>query len=460
MQNFTKSNIKKWALSLITVFIITLAFENKSIAQETDVPPSNISISNISNTSAQINWDYSLRDLGFITQFSVHYRLPNDIYWTWAGSTSLVAVTNSYTIKNLAPNTTYIATVDATTNEGYQVPAIYPINSVTLETVTFTTGGGVANQLPVCNAGPDQTITLPTNAASLSGSGTDTDGTIASYAWSVVSGPNTPAFGNANSAATSISNLLQGTYTLQLRVTDNLGATATDLVVINVNPAIVVTCINDNFEPNNTSSAARAISVGSSILAKICPLNDIDFFSFSNSTSAKNIRVTLSTLPTNYIVELYAPNGTLAGSRTTAGTANKVIVFNTSTVGTYRVRVLAGTGAVANNSNYTLRVETAKNAFAAAKSGNVQISNFSTTQRNLMIYPNPTKSGFVYIDLQSDELFKSISMYSATGQLITKIVQQKGIVKLDVSTCKNGLYYINATSKDGLVYSSKLIIVN
>ncbi|MEI9958263.1 MAG: hypothetical protein WDM90_18605 [Ferruginibacter sp.] len=35
---------------------------------------------------------------------------------------------------------------------------------------------------------PDQNITLPTNAVTLNGSGTDTDGTIASYAWVKISG--------------------------------------------------------------------------------------------------------------------------------------------------------------------------------------------------------------------------------------------------------------------------------
>ena len=44
------------------------------------------------------------------------------------------------------------------------------------------------NQPPVANAGPDITITLPTNTATLSGSGTDPDGTITADRKSVVEG--------------------------------------------------------------------------------------------------------------------------------------------------------------------------------------------------------------------------------------------------------------------------------
>ena len=49
--------------------------------------------------------------------------------------------------------------------------------------------GASTNQSPTANAGTNQAITLPTSTVSLSGSGTDPDGTISSYAWAKVSGP-------------------------------------------------------------------------------------------------------------------------------------------------------------------------------------------------------------------------------------------------------------------------------
>ncbi|HEY0068085.1 MAG TPA: carbohydrate-binding protein, partial [Flavisolibacter sp.] len=99
-------------------------------------------------------------------------------------------------------------------------------------------GGTPTNQLPTVTAGIDQTITLPANSVQLGGSATDPDGTIAAYAWSKVSGPAEGSFNSTTGTNPTFSGLVQGTYTLKLTVTDNSGATASDDVVITVNPAV------------------------------------------------------------------------------------------------------------------------------------------------------------------------------------------------------------------------------
>ena len=96
-------------------------------------------------------------------------------------------------------------------------------------------GSSSSNQSPTANAGSAQTITLPTSSATLTGSGSDPDGTISSYEWSTVSGPSSASFSNASGASTTVSGLTQGSYTFRLKVTDNGGATATSDVSITVN---------------------------------------------------------------------------------------------------------------------------------------------------------------------------------------------------------------------------------
>jgi alpha-tubulin suppressor-like RCC1 family protein len=93
---------------------------------------------------------------------------------------------------------------------------------------------------PSANAGVDQTITLPTSSLTLTGSGSETNGTIATYAWMEVSGPSTAVFSAAGQASTGVSGLVQGVYNLQLTVKDNSGVTATDQVKVTVNAAPVV----------------------------------------------------------------------------------------------------------------------------------------------------------------------------------------------------------------------------
>lgn len=95
-----------------------------------------------------------------------------------------------------------------------------------------------ANQPPLVNAGPDQTITLPA-AATLSGTVTD-DGLPAppalAVSWSQVSGPGAVAFLDPNAVATTANFPTDGVYTLRLTAHDGALASSDD-VVITANPA-------------------------------------------------------------------------------------------------------------------------------------------------------------------------------------------------------------------------------
>jgi beta-glucosidase len=94
---------------------------------------------------------------------------------------------------------------------------------------------GPTNVAPTANAGADKSITLPTNNVVINGTGSDSDGTISSYAWTRVSGPNTPTLTNANTANLTASGLVAGTYVFRLTVTDNGGLSASDDVNVVVN---------------------------------------------------------------------------------------------------------------------------------------------------------------------------------------------------------------------------------
>lgn len=90
-----------------------------------------------------------------------------------------------------------------------------------------------SNKPPVANAGADVTVTLPTSSVKLTGSGSDSDGTIASYAWTKVSG-GTASLANANTNALTASGLVEGAYVFRLTVKDNSGASHSDDVKVTV----------------------------------------------------------------------------------------------------------------------------------------------------------------------------------------------------------------------------------
>ena len=100
-------------------------------------------------------------------------------------------------------------------------------------------------QPPVANAGLDQAITLPVNTVTLSGGGSDADGTIVSYQWTKISGPSNYNIVNSASPFTDVSALEAGVYQFQLKVTDNNGATGTDIMQVTVNAAANIPPVAD-----------------------------------------------------------------------------------------------------------------------------------------------------------------------------------------------------------------------
>jgi hypothetical protein len=92
------------------------------------------------------------------------------------------------------------------------------------------------NVAPVANAGADQIVTdndgNGTEVVALNGTASaDSDGTIVSYVWR--EGASTVTIGVSPTVSLSV-----GTHTLTLQVTDDDGATATDSVVVTVNPYV------------------------------------------------------------------------------------------------------------------------------------------------------------------------------------------------------------------------------
>jgi hypothetical protein len=122
------------------------------------------------------------------------------------------------------------------------------------DTVKVTVNPNPFNIAPTANAGADQTITLPTNTITVTGSGTDPDGTITTYLWSKIAGPNSGSITNANTASTTITALTQGVYQFELRVTDDNGSFGRDTVMITVNP-------DPNIAPTANAGADQTITL-------------------------------------------------------------------------------------------------------------------------------------------------------------------------------------------------------
>jgi hypothetical protein len=134
------------------------------------------------------------------------------------------------------------STVDSLEKGVYQFELKVTDNSglSDLDTVMITVNDTTQpNRPPVANAGPDQTITLPTNAVNLdASSSSDPDNNIVSYLWKKISGPASFTIANNTLVQMQITNLTEGIYQFELKVTDAGGLFDKDTIQIEVKPEI------------------------------------------------------------------------------------------------------------------------------------------------------------------------------------------------------------------------------
>ena len=149
------------------------------------------------------------------------------VSYTWTESSGPSAATLTNTAQNTLNNLQagkYVFYLTVTDN-----------NAATGTDSVIIIVNAAANKAPIANAGSSITLTLPNNSTTLDGSkSSDPDGTISTYSWTKLSGPNDPTATGANSASLSLSGLAAGQYTYQLSVTDNSGASSSAQVKITV----------------------------------------------------------------------------------------------------------------------------------------------------------------------------------------------------------------------------------
>lgn len=107
-------------------------------------------------------------------------------------------------------------------------------NLSSTDTIQITVADQVIpNHPPIANAGADQTITWPINNLILDGSGsTDPDNNITSYTWTKIAGPVSFNIADNNSVQTPVTNLTEGDYLFELKVTDAGGLVDKDTMQV------------------------------------------------------------------------------------------------------------------------------------------------------------------------------------------------------------------------------------
>jgi len=179
-----------------------------------------------------MNWDVELRLYYESGQVEYAKKSSHEVKF-FLPTTTPVAVTDSLAFS--LPQGAYKLAVVITDPTGYRQPMpLYNEDrqsdgSYIIGTINIT--DTVPNQPPTANAGPNQDTEEDT--VTLTGAGTDGDGTITSYQWTKIT-TLAATITSPDTAITTVTGLVPGLHTFQLKVTDNRGATALDTVNITV----------------------------------------------------------------------------------------------------------------------------------------------------------------------------------------------------------------------------------
>ena len=420
--------------------------------------------------------------------------------WTQVSGPSTAAINSaslaSTTVSSLVKGA-YVFKLTVTDNSG--VTATDNV-TVTVNAAPVTPGA------PSANAGNDQTITLPTNSVTLSGSGSETNGTITGYSWTLVSGPSTPGFSAASSATTSATSLVQGTYVFKLTVKDNSNVTASDNVTVTVNPAphqppVAVPGPNQTVAQNVASvqlDGSGSYSPDGTIVsydwAQVSGLGGV---TIANSTTATpsiyglepgiytfqltvtdNFGATASATMTVTVTKasssaalvanagttdtLQLPNNetTLNGSASTVSSGTitgyswkEVSGPSTVSIGSPGDSVTTANGFVTGTYTFQLTV-TDNGGNTATSTVNVVVVNDNRRYtNNVSLYPNPTQGMLNVVYQSTDHAQFTISVYSVGGvnEMTGDYTQESGSVTyhLNVSSLARGVYFLVIRTSNG-----------
>ena len=363
----------------------------------------------------------------------------------------------------------------------------------------------------MANAGANQTIILPTNSASLNGTGSsDPVGSIVAYNWTQVSGPSTATITGASSATATASSLIQGSYVFQLTVTNNGGASSSALVSITVNPLVIAAPIA-NAGPNQTitlptnssslNGSQSYVPTGGTIASyNWVQISGPGGITITNSTTATpdvtglqagvyifqltvtnsvgvsaSAQVTITVLPGNAppvanagkdtTVSLPVTSITLDGSASYAASGSitsyqwsQISGPNTASFASVSTSITSVYGLQPGIYTFKLIVTDNNGATASSTISDTVVDNLRTgSNASLLLYPNPTSSN-INLQITNDTSGNVlVFIYDMLGNLVmtSQFTKQSSFFStpINVSLLRQGTYTLQAiiSNKDSMI---------
>lgn len=261
-----------------------------------------------------------------------------------------------------------------------------------------------------------------------------------------VVGTTTWTTGTVTSASASLSGLTASSnYEWQVQANCNGTLSAFASGTFTTLAAGGTTC-TDTYESNETRTTGKTIAVNTDISAKIGTATDKDYFKFTTTTSAKNIKVVLDNLPADYDIRLYNSSGTQLAISQNSGTTAETIIRNTSSAATYYVQVYGYNGAFNATSCYRLRVDVSSSSFKTMSGADDIESMDLQPLEALSLFPNPSTGNFTVSLLSDSENDAFVRVFDITGKAVvnTRFAATKGqnLFNVDLTGNAHGIYFV------------------
>jgi hypothetical protein len=398
--------------------------------------PGTPAASAITQNSATISWTAAANALSYNFQ----YKLATATTWTSVNTT-----TTSFALTGLTAGTSYnvqVQTVCSSGTSGFSAIG------------TFSTTSAAT-----CNAPGTPAVSAITQ-------------TGATVSWAAASGAisynfqyklaSATTYTTVSTTATSfvLTGLTAGTsYNTRVQTVCSAGTSA-NTTVATFSTTSSTTC-TDTYENNNTTGTAKTIAVNTNLTARISSSTDKDWFKFANTTANRNIRIDITGLPADYDVRLYNPSGTQIGISQNSGTTSEVIIFNTTTVGTYKIQVYGYNGAFNATLCYTFRASISSIAFRESEEAIVEPMAIEEVEAIAITsaYPNPTSDKLNVKFNTAENTNATIQIMDVTGRVIMShnyaAIEGSNLAVIDFAHLANGYYTVLLT--DGTNRSTTMV---
>ena len=399
--------------------------------------PTGLTASSITTTTATLGWTA----VTGATSYNVQYKLSSASSWT-----TVTASTNSKALTGLVAGSTY----------NYQIQTVCSSSSSSSYSTaaSFTTAAAACAVSTGLAAGSITSTTATLSWTAVSGAASYN----VQYKLSSASSWTTVTSSTNSKALTGL--VASSAYNYQIQTICSASSSAAYSTASTFTTA-APSCGADSYEPNNSVSVAQAISNNTNYLAYVCPAGDEDWYRFTTTTSARNFKVTLTTLPADYDLYVYNSGGTLIGSSTNGGTTNELFTLNGGTVGNYYIRVIGYSGATSPTIRYTLLATTSSAALRVAGEENEQVADIVNENTGYTVYPNPAADHFIASYTSHIDGVALVKVYDSMGKLITtspfSVSPGLNQIELNTNDMNAGFYFVELQDGDAK-YSTKILI--